>query len=256
MPRGVVPSSLRQRRAARWWTGRSGRLLLERASEILPPWIERLHADTVLQLGQPVFWNPLQSERSWVLLNDGFVCAAEGYLQVYGRCDALPFADLRFDLVLVPFCLTRMSDTRRILEECWRVLRPEGHVLIMDFNPSGSLGMLRRWHLWRRDRSWPWREPFLPLTQLRRLLEEIGFGLRQGRYFQYTVPGFGHSAQWLELVGDRWWPAGANAYILLAQKREHSPTLVGLLPARQKKRRPKLATATANLQCSGESNGD
>ena len=37
--------------------------------------------------------------------------------------------------------------------------------------------------------------------------------------------------------GDRWWPAGANAYILLAQKRENSPTLVGLLPARQKKRR-------------------
>ena len=256
MPRGALRSSLRQRRAALWWTGRSGRLLLERAAGILPPWLGRLHADAVLQLGQPVFWSPAPSDNTWVLLNDGFVCAAEGYLQVYGRCDTLPFANLRFDLIIVPFCLTRMPDTRQILEECWRVLRPEGHILIMDFNPSGSLGMLRRWHIWRRDRSWPWRQPFLPVTQLRRLLEDIGFTLRQGRYFQYTFPGLGHSAQWMELVGDRWWPAGANAYILLAQKREQSPTLVGALPARKKKSLRKLATAPANLHLAKESRHD
>ncbi|MCE5360262.1 class I SAM-dependent methyltransferase [Candidatus Igneacidithiobacillus taiwanensis] len=248
MPRGVPRSSLRQRRAAQWWLGRSGRLLLERAASILPPWIERLPADTVLQLGQPVFWSPPPLQKDWILLNDGYVCSAEGYLQVYGRCDALPFAPMRFDLVIVPFCLTRMPDARQILEECWRVLRPEGHILIMDFNPSGSLGMLRRWHLWRRDRNWPWRQPFLPLPQLRRYLEELGFCLRQGRYFQYTFPGLGRSAQWMELVGDRWWPAGANAYILLAQKRESAPTMVGMIPRKKQKFVPKLSTAPAGMR--------
>ena len=143
----------RERRAAIWWNGRSGRLLLDRARDMLPRWIERLQPETILQLGQPVFWGlPPHHEHTWVLLNDGFALPSDQYLQAYGVCEAMPFAAMRFDLVIVPFCLTRMANPQAVLEECWRVLRPEGHVLIMDFNPGGSLSVVRRWHLWRRDR--------------------------------------------------------------------------------------------------------
>ncbi len=244
MPRGVITSSPQTRRAARWWSGRSGRLLLERAAEILPPWIARLKVDTALQLGEPLLWKAVPPNQNWVLLNDGLVRTGD-FLQVVGSCEELPFAAMRFDLVLLPFCLSRRMDRQRILEECWRVLRPEGHILILDFNPSGSLGMLRRWHLWRRDRNWPWRQPFLSLPQLRRSLEEVGFTLRQGRYFQYTMPGLWKSSQWLELVGDRWWPTGANAYILLAQRREPEQPLVGVSSLARPRRKllPKLAKA-------------
>ncbi|MGC9216031.1 class I SAM-dependent methyltransferase [Acidithiobacillus sp.] len=218
----------RERRAAIWWDGRSGRLLLDRARDMLPRWIERLQPETILQLGQPVFWGlPPGDEHTWVLLNDGFALPSDEYLQAYGVCEAMPFAAMRFDLVIVPFCLTRMANPQAVLEECWRVLRPEGHVLIMDFNPGGSLSVVRRWHLWRRDRAWPWLRPFLPLGRLRSLLEGQGFVLREGRYFQYTVPGLRRNAQWMELVGDRWWPAGANAYLILAQRRDPERPLVG-----------------------------
>lgn len=211
----------RQQRVSQWWETHGGGLLLDRARDILPRWLARLQPEAVLQLGQPVFWGlPPGNHPSWVLLNDGFSLPPGSYLQAYGRCDALPFASMRFDLVIVPFCLSRMADPQYTLAECWRVLRPEGHILIMDFNPGGSLNVLRRWHLWRRDRSWPWRRPFLSLGQLRGLLEEQDFSLREGRYFQYTLPGLKENAQWLELMGDRWWPAGANAYLLLAQRRE------------------------------------
>ena len=30
-------------------------------------------------------------------------------------------------------------------------------------------------------------------------------------------------------MGDRWWPAGANAYLLLAQRRDHGRPLIGAL---------------------------
>ncbi|HUX17598.1 MAG TPA: methyltransferase type 11, partial [Acidithiobacillus sp.] len=57
----------RARRAAIWWDGSSGRLLLDRARDILPRWVERLQPETILQLGQPVFWGlPPGHEHTWV----------------------------------------------------------------------------------------------------------------------------------------------------------------------------------------------
>lgn len=233
-----------EQRAAVWWDSGAGRLLLDRARDILPRWIERLQPETVLQLGQPLFWGmPPGTERTWVLLNDGAALPPEAYLQVCGACPDMPFAPMRFDLVIVPFCLSRMSDPEAVLDECWRVLRPEGHVLIMDFNPGGSLSFMRRWRLWRRDRAWPWRRPFLPLGKLRTLLENQDFILKEGRYFQYTLPGLEKNAQWMELVGDRWWPAGANAYLLLAQRRDPERPLVGLAtPVKMRRERRKVSS--------------
>ncbi len=230
MARENSSHTLQLRRAAVWWNGPSGQLLQERAAGLLSSWIGGLGAETILQLGQPVFWpEPPDSRRqTWVLLNDGFTCDADAYFQAYGSCSLLPFSSMRFDLVIVPFCLARLADRQAVLQECWRILRPEGHILVLDFNPAGSLGVLRRWHMWRRDRSWPWRRPFLSVPELRRLMEKEGFSLCQGRYFQYTLPGLHHDAHWMELVGDRWWPAGANAYMLLGQRRETASPLVGL----------------------------
>ncbi len=239
-----------EQRAAVWWESGAGRLLLERARDILPRWIERLQPETIVQLGQPVIWGmPPGHEHTWVLLNDGFVLPPAAYLQAYGTCAEMPFAAMRFDLVIVPFCLNRMGDPEAVLEECWRILRPEGHVLIMDFNPGGSLSVIRRWRLWRRDRAWPWWRPFLSLGKLRRLLEKQNFILREGRYFQYTLPGLEKNAQWMELMGDRWWPAGANAYLLLAQRRDPERPLVGAVTplTTRRERRKVRAEAPAAL---------
>lgn len=235
-------SRSQEQRAALWWESGSGLLLLDRARDILPRWIERLQPESILQLGQPVIWGlPPHHERTWVLLNDGFVAPPDGYLQTYGSCLAMPFAAMRFDLVIVPFCLTRVGDPQAVLAECWRVLRPEGHVLVVDFNPGGSLSLLRRWRVWRRDRSWPWRRPFLSLGKLRLFLEDQDFVLREGRYFQYTLPGLERNAQWMELMGDRWWPAGANAYLLLAQRRNPERPLVGAVtPVKMRRARRKV----------------
>lgn len=47
---------------------------------------------------------------------------------------ALPFADASFDVVTVAFGLRNMASWKGGLEEMWRVLRPGGHVLILDFS--------------------------------------------------------------------------------------------------------------------------
>lgn len=61
---------------------------------------------------------------------------------------ALPFEDGEFDVVTVAFGLRNMADYRRALEEMRRVLRPDGHLLVLDFSlPNGWLRVPYRWYL-------------------------------------------------------------------------------------------------------------
>jgi demethylmenaquinone methyltransferase/2-methoxy-6-polyprenyl-1,4-benzoquinol methylase len=60
-----------------------------------------------------------------------------------GDALALPFADRSFDTVTIAFGLRNLSDPERGLSEMWRVLRPGGRAVILEFvrpprTPAGS----------------------------------------------------------------------------------------------------------------------
>lgn len=60
----------------------------------------------------------------------------------------LPFDDAEFDVVTVAFGLRNMADYGKALREMRRVLRPGGHVLVLDFSlPVGLLRGPYRWYL-------------------------------------------------------------------------------------------------------------
>ena len=54
----------------------------------------------------------------------------------YARCDAerLPFSDRCFDRVLIGFGLRNVTDQSRALTEMYRVLRPAGMLLVLEFS--------------------------------------------------------------------------------------------------------------------------
>jgi demethylmenaquinone methyltransferase/2-methoxy-6-polyprenyl-1,4-benzoquinol methylase len=63
---------------------------------------------------------------------------------------ALPFGDDSFDVVTVAFGLRNMADWDRALQEMSRVLRAEGHLLVLDFSiPTGALRPAYRFYLHR-----------------------------------------------------------------------------------------------------------
>jgi demethylmenaquinone methyltransferase/2-methoxy-6-polyprenyl-1,4-benzoquinol methylase len=63
---------------------------------------------------------------------------------------ALPFGDAEFDVVTVAFGLRNMADYAAAIREMRRVLRPGGHLLVLDFSlPAGPLRRPYRWYLHR-----------------------------------------------------------------------------------------------------------
>jgi demethylmenaquinone methyltransferase/2-methoxy-6-polyprenyl-1,4-benzoquinol methylase len=87
----------------------------------------------------------------------------------------LPFADAEFDVVTVAFGLRNMADYERGLQEMRRVLKPSGHLFILDFSlPKGVL-------------CWPYRvylHHVLPklaglLTQQKDAYEYLGGSIEQ-----------------------------------------------------------------------------
>jgi demethylmenaquinone methyltransferase/2-methoxy-6-polyprenyl-1,4-benzoquinol methylase len=66
----------------------------------------------------------------------------------------LPFESESFDCVTVAFGLRNMADWDRALREMSRVLRPQGHLLVLDFSvPAGALRLVYRFYL---HRCLPW----------------------------------------------------------------------------------------------------
>lgn len=62
----------------------------------------------------------------------------------------LPYEDASFDAVTVAFGLRNMADYGDALREMRRVLRPGGHLLVLDFSlPDGILRGPYRWYLHR-----------------------------------------------------------------------------------------------------------
>ena len=57
---------------------------------------------------------------------------------VRSRGETLPFASERFDFVSLAYGLRHMNDLNALFGECYRVLRPGGRILILEFARSPS----------------------------------------------------------------------------------------------------------------------
>lgn len=57
------------------------------------------------------------------------------------NAEVLPFADNSFDLLTIGFGLRNVTDKQRALHEMWRVLRPGGKALILEFSTPTTVAV-------------------------------------------------------------------------------------------------------------------
>ena len=141
---------------------------------------------------------------------------------------ALPFSASSLDLVVLPHTLEQSLDPHATLREVERVLVPEGRVVISGLNPVSLWAMRqRRGHFYQRfgrgDLFLPESGEFIGYWRLRDWLRLLSFEVESARFGCYR-PSFESEKwltrfDWMDKVGQRWWPIFGAVYFLVAVKR-------------------------------------
>lgn len=145
------------------------------------------------------------------------------------------------DAIVLPHTLEHAASPHALLREVNRVLRPDGHVIVLSFDPAGPWGL--RW-LASRHRYPPGLKRLIRERRLRDWLQLLSFDVAPARPYLHTLPverfrGSGTFAS--ERWARRWVPFLAGAYLLAAKKQ-----VVPLTPVRPAWR-PKRLRAVGGL---------
>lgn len=134
--------------------------------------------------------------------------------------DELPFPCDSMDLVLVHHSADFSADPHQVLREAARVLRGEGLILLLGFNPVSLWGL--RWLL-SRNGTGPWGGRFIFRHRMEDWLRLLGFTVEQSvtRFYRLPLqrrlaPGCRRSR--LSASANRFLPLGSY-YGILARKR-------------------------------------
>lgn len=213
-----------------WLKTALGRSLIEAEYECLRSLLPGLFGPVAIQVGEPDFY-------SFVALSDApFSYHASmdvdpagdgGSRHICCIPEQLPFEAKSVSLVILPHVLEFTDYPHQILREVDRVLVPEGHVVVLGFNPVSVWGILG---LVRRSRM-PWNGRFSSLTRIKDWLQLLNFELTAGRMVYHKPPIQSEQLRkrldFMEKMGDRWWPLGAAVYAVVARKHE-----IGMTPLR------------------------
>jgi SAM-dependent methyltransferase len=152
--------------------------------------------------------------------------AHDDAVAVQGFPEALPFDGRSVDIALLPHTLDFASDPHQVLREVDRVLVPEGHVVILGFNPISMWGITRLFA--KRQGRIPWCAHFFAVARVKDWLRLLEYELTAGQMLYYRPPlqneGVMDRLYFLDQVGDRWWPMMAAAYLVVAKKRVYGVT--------------------------------
>lgn len=144
-----------------------------------------------------------------------------------GSPEHLPFAFHNLDLVIASHALDCTTQPHQVLREIERVLVPEGHCILIGFNPFSfkGLGSLRHYHK-RKDVHCHLYSTF----RVREWLSVLGFDV-----LEITSAGFSPAVggertfqrtRWLDKLGSRLQLAIGSVYIIHAQKKVSTMTLL------------------------------
>lgn len=208
-------------RRGAWLQYSYGRLLDHAVRLELEQILPNLFGYHLLQLGAWSGENLLSGSRIQHCVVIDTEVAAEACGGVVAAIDALPIGTDSVDVVLVPHALEFSDSPHDVLREVDRVLVPEGHVVIVVFNPLSLWGMARLWL--GRGRRAPWNGRFFTATRIKDWLALLGFDVVLSRNIFFRPP-LRHEAmlqrlQFMERLGARWWPRLGAVTVLVGRKR-------------------------------------
>jgi len=216
--------------ATDWLTSPLGAALLTQEDRVVEEAFDGIFGEQCLQLGQwgdaKTFLRHARTQRT-AIIDQGI--GPEGpatEISAIGEFHHLPVANDSIDCVLLPHTLDFSDRPHAILREVHRVLRSDGHLVILGFKTGGLWGLRR---MIPGAALPPGAEHMISDRRLRDWLQLLDLRIHgMTRYFfRWPLPGNrGASSQNWEQRGQRLWPELAACYMLTAQKRVSTLTPV------------------------------
>ena len=215
----------------RWLLTPLGESLQEREARMVEQALDGVFGEECLQLGlwgEPrAFLKFARTQRAASIAAPDSVGDA-GAPSVLGDLHRLPVASDTIDAVILPHTLEFSAHPHQLLREVQRVLRSDGHVIVLGFKPGGLWGLRR---LIPGAGLPPAVENFISDRRMSDWLQLLDMRIQQSERYFFRWPISGSrgpgSPDW-ERRGRRWWPELAACYMLKAQKR-----VVALTPLRR-----------------------
>jgi SAM-dependent methyltransferase len=232
----IPPKSL-----ADWFDAPLGEYVLEREREWLDASVPDIFGFHAVQLGMPQF-DLLRESR---ITHRVIVDPKQG--EVRAQFHALPFDAQSIDLIVLPHVLEFDENPHEILREVDRVMRPDGRILLIGFNPWSLFGA-RRVLAQSTRIDHPWCGQFVSLVRLKDWLQLLSFEPANGKLACYIPPV--ESPKWqsrwafMESQGDRWWGVAGGVYMLEAIKRVEGMRLIAPAWRRDATKERRYAAAT------------
>ena len=221
-----------------WFQTPLGGYLLERERAWLDQVVPDIFGYHAVQFGLPEFDLLRESRMSHCMTVDPV-----GKADIKAHWNELPFESQSIDLCVLPHVLEFSGNPHEVLREIDRVVRPEGRILIIGFNPWSLFGIKKLWS----SREIPWSGEFVSLLRMKDWLQLLGFEPSSGLLSCYIPPCRSETWQrrwsFMEKFGGRWWGVGGGVYMLEAIKRVHGMRLMTPAWSDRKVRERKFATA-------------
>ncbi len=206
-----------------WYKSPLGQAFLAEQSRIVQPIFAKTLAYYQLLMGDPPFIQSLlpHLKANPIWIHPPSQTQVLPHLDaIAARQDKLPIASDSMDLVYLAHCLALGKNPHEVLREAFRVLKPQGHLIISHFNPWSAWGL---WRFLRRPfRPVAWDARFIALSRLEDWLSLLSFELVQSHRFFFrppiTDPKFLVRLDFLETIGSRLYPLWGGGIILWAKK--------------------------------------
>lgn len=214
-----------------WTDTPLGRALIEEEQRQIEPLLSKLYGPTAIQLGIAGFCGFIQASSSvhQIVAVEHPIHRELPGVALNAAPEAMPFDARSANVMLLPHVLEFSADPHQVLREASRVLVPEGHLVLIGFNPFSLWGGRRTLgRLW--DEAPPWSARFYTLARVKEWLSVLGFDVVSGTAACYLPPMKSTRVRdkllFMRKAGARWWPMCAAVYILVARKREIGMTLI------------------------------
>ena len=136
----------------------------------------------------------------------------------------LPIDSSSIDLIACPHILDFEDNYKDILFECYRVLVPNGKLLISGFNNNSLFTWFGRKQKILDEAN------IVSLDTVKKDLLALGFNIKAGSFFCYAPPIDNNATlakiSWIEKIGNRWFPSLSSNYFLVVEKNVISPTII------------------------------